>query len=146
MQLRGRPMGFVSSNSRDFWKMCHWTNFANIPYIERFFRLFSSFYAKLCNKIFNFHKIRWFFTKIPKFLKIFRACGGKNVSLNPIFPKKFPKVTIFRRLRRRKMCHWTPKLALLLAVGSPQLHPWYQCHKVSFIVFERTCWIQFLLP
>ena len=31
---RRGPMGFVSPNGQNFWKMCDLTNFANIPYIE----------------------------------------------------------------------------------------------------------------
>ena len=29
--IEGRPMGFVSPNCRNFWKMCHWTNFEKYP-------------------------------------------------------------------------------------------------------------------
>ena len=57
---------------------------------------------------------------IPKFLKIFVACGAKNVSLNPIFPK----FLIFRRPRRRKMCHWMAKVSPFWSVTASPAPIW----------------------
>ena len=60
------------------------------------FRLFPTFYAELCNIIFNFHKIGRFYTKIRKFLNIFGACGKKCVTL-PNFSPKIQNIPIIRR-------------------------------------------------
>ena len=64
--------------------------FRKIAYIECF-STFSSFYENLCNKIFNFHKIRRFSLKYQHFSKFSAPAAPKIYS--PIIseiPKKFP--------------------------------------------------------
>ena len=107
--LGGNKAGVTEHSG--FLKNVPLNKFRKIPYIKRFFQLFSSFYAQSCNKIFNPHKIGRFFSKIPTFLKLFGACSAKNVSLNPSFPTNFQKVPFFgafgseKCVVERQICH-----------------------------------------
>ena len=105
-------MGFWSPQDWNFRKIGHFRNFEKQPIQSDFFDFFGL--------IMHFHAIKSsiltkngrIFGKSPQFLKNFGACGAKNWSLQPIFP-------IFRRLRRRKIGHFRPKLAPFLAIGPP---------------------------
>ena len=110
-------MGFVSPNSRDFWKMCHWTNFEIYPIYRGFFDFFRHFMHSFAIKSSTFTKLGDFSLKYRNFSKILAPAAPKMCHLTQFFPKKFQKFPFFGAFGAEKCVTEHPNWPPLLAIG-----------------------------
>ena len=89
MELGGWPMGFVSPNSRDFWKMCHWTNFEKYPIYRGFFDFFRHFMHSYEIQSSIFTILGNFSLKYRNFSKFSAPAAPKTCHLTQFCPKIF---------------------------------------------------------
>ena len=108
--------------------MCPLTNFANIPYIERFFDCFRHVMYCYGIKSSTFTKLGDFSIKYRNFSKFSAPAAPKMCHLTQFFPKNFQKFQFFGAFGAEKCVterqNWPPFWPLAPPIASlPPTHP-----------------------